>query len=234
MLELRDLSKKYGGKFALKGLNLKVPSGQLCILLGPNGAGKSTLLRILCTLTRPSGGDALISNHSVIEEPTDARRSIGAVLHEMLLYEDLTAAENLRFYSRLYGVPSEEKRIDDMLARLNLLHRKNDRVGDFSRGMKQRMSIARALISSPKVLLLDEPFTGLDVKSKDQVSSMLTEAVTGGATILMTAHDPDMAHDLGHRLLVLVDGKLKYDQQKTSVSKTDFVSEYKRMAGAAP
>jgi len=234
MLELRDLSKKYGGKFALKRLNLNVPPGQLCILLGPNGAGKSTLLRILCTLTRPSGGDALISNHSVIEEPTDVRRSIGAVLHEMLLYEDLTAAENLRFYSRLYGVPSEEKRIDDMLARLNLLHRKNDRVGDFSRGMKQRMSIARALISSPKVLLLDEPFTGLDVKSKDQVSSMLTEAVTGGATILMTAHDPDMAHDLGHRLLVLVDGKLQYDRQKTSVSKTDFVSEYKRMAGAAP
>ncbi len=234
MLELRDLSKKYGGKFALKGLNLKVPPGQLCILLGPNGAGKSTLLRILCTLTRPSGGDALIGNHSVIEEPTGVRRSIGAVLHEMLLYEDLTAAENLRFYSRLYGVPSEEKRIDDMLARLNLLHRKNDRVGDFSRGMKQRMSIARALISSPKVLLLDEPFTGLDVKSKDQVSSMLTEAVAGGATILMTAHDPDMAHDLGNRLLVLVDGKLRYDQQKTSVSKTNFVSEYKRMAGAAP
>lgn len=234
MLELRDLSKKYAGKFALKGLNLKVPSGQLCILLGPNGAGKSTLLRILCTLTRPSAGDALINSHSITEEPIDVRRSIGAVLHEMLLYEDLTAAENLRFYSRLYGVPSEEKRIDDMLARLNLLHRKNDRVGDFSRGMKQRMSIARALISGPKVLLLDEPFTGLDVKSKDQVSSMLTEAVAGGATILMTAHDPDMAHDLGHRLLVLVDGKLKYDQQKTSVSKTDFVSEYKRMAGAAP
>ena len=233
MLELRGLSKKYGGKYALKSLDLRIQTGQFCILLGPNGAGKSTLLKVLSTLNRVSGGDASVDNHSVVEEPVEVRRSIGVVLHETLLYEDLTAAENLQFYARLSGVESADKIIDEMLSRLGLLHRRNDKVGDFSRGMKQRLSIARALINGPKILLLDEPFTGLDVKSRDQVSAMLKEAAAAGTTILMTAHDPEMAHELGNRLLVMVDGKMQYDRPTASVSKSDFVSEYKRLAGAA-
>jgi len=233
MLDVKGLTKKYGGKSILRGIDLKVPPGQICILLGPNGAGKSTLIRILCTLTRASGGEVIIDGHSVAEEPAKARRMIGAVLHETLLYEDLTAAENLRFYSRLFGVSAGEKDIDEMLTRVNLLHRRNDRVGDFSRGMKQRMAIARAMVSGPKLMLLDEPFTGLDIKSKEQVSGLISGAATTGAAILMTAHDPEMAHDLAHRLLVLVDGKLAFDREKTSVSKVDFVAEYRRLAGAS-
>ncbi len=227
------MSKKYGGKYALRSLELRIQTGQFCILLGPNGAGKSTLLKVLCTLTRVSSGDASIDNHSIVEESVEVRKSIGAVLHETLLYEDLTAAENLQFYARLWGVKSAEQKVDELLSRLGLLHRRNDRVGDFSRGMKQRLSIARALMSDPKVLLLDEPFTGLDVKSRDQVSTMLREAAAAGTTILMTAHDPELAHELANRLLVLVDGKIQYDRLTASVNKTDFVSEYKRLAGAA-
>ena len=232
MLELRGLTKKYGGKAVLRGLNLEVPTGQMCVLLGPNGAGKSTLIRILCTLTRPSTGEVIIDGRSTVEEPAEARRAIGAVLHETLLYEDLTAAENIRFYSRLFGMRTDDKGIDELLGRVGMLHRRNDRVGEFSRGMKQRMAIARAMVGTPKLMLLDEPFTGLDVRSKDQVSSMLAEAASKGTTVLMTAHDPEMAHDLAQRLLVLVDGRIAYDREKASVSKADFVAEYRRLAGA--
>jgi heme exporter protein A len=232
MLVLRDLGKRYGGKPALRGLNLNVEPGQLCVILGPNGAGKSTLLRLICTLSRPSSGDAVIGGHSVLDNPVEVRKLVGVALHETLLYEDLTAAENLTFYSHLLGVPSEESVIDEMLSRFGLLHRRNDRVGTFSRGMKQRLSIARAMLGSPKVLLLDEPFSGLDIKARGQVSSLLTQAIADGATVLLTAHDPELGYDLGHRLLVLVDGALVYDKEKTAVSRGDFVEEYKKMVGA--
>ncbi len=233
MLDLRSLGKKYGGKSVLKNLDLKVPPGQMCVLLGPNGAGKSTLLRLLCTISRPSGGDALVGKCSIVDEPIEVRKSIGVVLHEMMLYEDLTAAENLYFYARLHGLKDIDRRVDEMLKRVNLFHRKDDRVGEFSRGMKQRISVARALLGDPKVLLLDEPFTGLDVKSKDQVGAMLSEAASKGVTILMTGHDAEAAHDLAHRLLVLVDGKLQYDQPRSSVSKSEFVKKYRELVGAA-
>jgi len=232
MLVLRDLGKRYGGKPALRGLNLNVEPGQLCVILGPNGAGKSTLLKLICTLSRPSNGDAVVGGHSVLDDPVEVRKLVGVALHETLLYEDLTAAENLEFYSRLLGVSSEKSVIDEMLSRVELLHRRNDRVGTFSRGMKQRLSIARAMLGSPKVLLLDEPFSGLDIKARGQVSSLLTQAIADGATVLLTAHDPELGYDLGHRLLVLVDGALVYDKEKTAVSRGDFVEEYKKMVGA--
>lgn len=232
MLELRGLGKKFGSKSILKNLNLKVPPGQICVLLGPNGAGKSTLLRILCTISRPSKGDALVGKRSIVEEPVDVRKSIGVVLHEMMLYEDLTAAENLYFFAHLHGLKDVHRRVDEMLKRVNLFHRRDDRVGEFSRGMKQRVSVARALIGDPKVLLLDEPFTGLDVKSKDQVSAMLSKAASNGVTIMMTGHDAETAHDLAHRLLVLIDGRLQYDELRTSVSKSEFVQKYRELVGA--
>jgi ABC-type multidrug transport system ATPase subunit len=232
MLVLRDLGKRYGGKSALRGLNLNVEPGQLCVILGPNGAGKSTLLRLICTLSRPSSGDAVVGGHSVLDDPVEVRKLAGVALHETLLYEDLTAAENLEFYSRLLGVSSEKSVIDEMLSRVELLHRRNDMVGTFSRGMKQRLSIARAMLGSPKVLLLDEPFSGLDIKARGQVSSMLTQAIADGATILLTAHDPELGYDLGHRLLVLVDGTLVYDREKSAVSKGEFVEEYRKLVGA--
>jgi heme exporter protein A len=232
MLVLRDLGKRYGGKSALRSLNLHVEPGQLCVILGPNGAGKSTLLRLICTLSRPSGGDALVEGHSVIEDPIEVRKLVGVALHETLLYEDLTAAENLEFYSRLLCVSSKESVIDEMLSRVGLLHRRNDRVGTFSRGMKQRLSIARAMLGSPKVLLMDEPFSGLDIKARGQVSAMLTQAIAEGATVLLTAHDPELGYDLGHRLLVLVDGSLVYDKEKSSVSKGEFVEDYGKLVGA--
>ncbi len=232
MLRVRGMSKRYGGKYALRRMNLEVPDGQICVLLGPNGAGKSTLLRLLSTLARPSDGDALIDDYSVNTDRAEVRKSIGVAMHETLLYEDLTAYENLHFYSRLMGGDVEDAYIDAVLKRVFLLHRRNDKVGSFSRGMKQRLSIARALINDPKVLLLDEPFSGLDVKSQDLVSSMLTEAASNGAIVLLTAHDPDMGHDLGERLLVLVDGKLRYDRMKASVGKGEFVEEYRKLAGA--
>jgi ABC-type multidrug transport system ATPase subunit len=174
----------------------------------------------------------VVGGHSVLDDPVEVRKLAGVALHETLLYEDLTAAENLEFYSRLLGVSSEKSVIDEMLSRVELLHRRNDMVGTFSRGMKQRLSIARAMLGSPKVLLLDEPFSGLDIKARGQVSSMLTQAIADGATILLTAHDPELGYDLGHRLLVLVDGTLVYDREKSAVSKGEFVEEYRKLVGA--
>ena len=166
MIEAKSLSKRYGRRAVLDNLDLAIADGEIVALMGPNGAGKTTLLRVMSTLAEPTGGDVLLDGRSVFDDPVVSRRSIGMVGHSTFTYDDLTALENLRFYWSLNGLPSQnfDATGKDLLRRVGLGHRMNDRAAVFSKGMRQRLAIARAVLHSPKVLLLDEPFSSLDDK----------------------------------------------------------------------
>ncbi|MGC8825601.1 MAG: heme ABC exporter ATP-binding protein CcmA, partial [Anaerolineae bacterium] len=173
-VEARGISKAFGRYRVLRGVDLRIEQGEFLALLGPNGAGKTTFLRILATLSRPTEGRAWINGQPLDGDTRRVRQQIGLVSHQTFLYGDLTAEENLRFYGRLYRVPALEDRIAELLERVGLYERRHDPVRTFSRGMQQRLSIARAVLHDPPVLLLDEPDTGLD----QQAARMLRELLS--------------------------------------------------------
>jgi len=161
-IKCTDLTKVFGQRKALDKASFELPQGAFLSIFGPNGAGKTTLLRILSTLARPSSGKAQVLGHDLIEKPGDIRAYIGLISHKPLLYLDLTAEENLLLTAKLYGVENPEQRVSELLATVELTSRRHDIVRTFSRGMTQRVSIARALVHSPQVIFLDEPYSGLD------------------------------------------------------------------------
>ncbi|WP_456474432.1 heme ABC exporter ATP-binding protein CcmA [Candidatus Pyrohabitans sp.] len=205
-VELRGVRKRFGTLEVLKGINLSVAKGEAFALLGPNGAGKTTLIRIIATLLRQDSGEVRVAGYDVREDAQEVRRRIGVVSHNPFLYDELTARENLEFYARAYGV--KLSRAEEMLERINLAEREDDLVGTFSRGMKQRLSIARALLHSPEVLLLDEPTTGLDLRSRRDFYALLEELRSSGVTLLLTTHHLDEAEKLCSHGAVLHYGRM--------------------------
>ena len=179
MIELRKLTKSFGSKYALRGVNLRVMPGESLVIFGPNGAGKSTLIRILSSLSRPTSGTVHIGGLDLATHADGIRRHLGVVSHAPLLYDSLTAEENLRFFAGLYGMSQPEPRITLLLAQVGLTTRRGDLVRTFSRGMVQRLAIARALLHDPQVLLLDEPDTGLDPQAAEMLHDLLVQ-VSGG------------------------------------------------------
>src|SRR5512147_1142713 len=171
MIEVKRLVKRFGLKTVLRNLDFQVGSGEFVALLGPNGAGKTTFLRILASLSRPSLGEVRVAGYALPGEAAAVRRRLGVVSHLPLLYGDLTAEENLRFYGRMYAIARLENRITEMLEQIGLAARRRDLVRTFSRGMQQRLAIARAMLHDPQVLLFDEPYTGLD----QEASAMLDD-----------------------------------------------------------
>ncbi len=223
MILTRDLRKSFGQVQALAGLSFAMAEGELAALLGANGAGKSTLLHLLSGLSRPSFGSAEVAGFDVRRPPPVVRRRIGVVSHQTFLYEDLSAEENLHFYGRMYGVAGLQKRSDELLAMMELWPRRTDLVRTFSRGMQQRLALARAMLHQPTVLLLDEPFTGLDLHAIDLLTRFIEEASAGRVTVLMTLHDPDYALAHSRRLFVLHQGRLVIDQPSEQVRKGDIL-----------
>ena len=223
MILTRDLRKTFGPVQALAGLSFAMAEGELAALLGANGAGKSTLLHLLSGLSRPSFGSAEVAGFDVRRQPQEVRRRIGVVSHQTFLYEDLSAEENLHFYGRMYGVAGLQKRSDELLAMMELWPRRTDLVRTFSRGMQQRLGLARAMLHQPTVLLLDEPFTGLDLHAIDLLTRFIEEASAGRVTVLMTLHDPDYALAHSRRLFVLHQGRLVIDQPSEQVRKGDIL-----------
>ncbi|HZY42224.1 MAG TPA: ABC transporter ATP-binding protein, partial [Anaerolineae bacterium] len=195
----------------------------------PNGAGKTTLLRILATLSRPTAGHVSVAGHALPKGADQARRQIGLLSHQPLLYGDLTAEENLRFFGRMYDVANLEARIVEQLDRVDLLDRRHDRARTFSRGMQQRLAIARALLHDPGVVLLDEPFTGLDPHASDRLEELLHTLNNGTRTVMMTIHDLDRGWAMCNRALVLARGKIVYEARTTEVDVATFRSEYRRV-----
>jgi heme exporter protein A len=208
MLQISDLWKSYGRKEVLKGLDLSLKDGELLAILGPNGAGKTTLLRIVATLSSADKGRVLIDGNDIVEDPVEARRAIGAVMHSPLLYDELTVLENLRFFHSMSGRPSSEfkPKASSLLEELGLGLRKNDISATLSMGMRRRLSIARALITSPRLLLLDEPFSGLDLKSVGLLTAILEREKKGCGGGLLVTHDLEMAASIADRGVVLDGG----------------------------
>ena len=203
MIRVEELSKRFNNFTALDGINLHIKSGESFALLGPNGAGKTTLIRILSTLLKPTSGRALLNNIDVTVEPEDAKRQIGVVSHNPYLYDELTALENLEFYAGLYESNPD---IPELLKLVNLDSRAHDPVGNFSRGMKQRLSIARAILHDPKILVLDEPTSGLDHKSRNNFYTLVDRLKSRGKTILLTTHYLEEAAGLCENGVILKKG----------------------------
>lgn len=230
MLEARGVSKYFGRRRVLSGLDLRIGDGEIVALMGPNGSGKTTLLRIMATLLEPSAGDVLLDGTSVYEDPVLARRSLGVVGHSTYTYDDLTALENLRFYWLMNGKPGRgfQSAGTALLRRVGLSHRANDKAAVFSRGMRQRLAIARALIHSPKVMLLDEPFSSLDQKGVDILTQVLLEERAKGASVLVVTHDVQRISELADRASILENGAVSRSFSSAEIRSGELESGYRR------
>jgi ABC-type multidrug transport system ATPase subunit len=205
---VRDVSRHYGRRRALSRVTLDCHAGEVLGVLGPNGAGKSTLLSILATLLAPSSGEVRYGTRTAAEAGPSLRARLGFLSHDLHLYPELTAAENLRFFARLYGLPDVAGRVAAALERAGLTARGGDAVSGFSRGMRQRLALERSLLHGPRLLLLDEPFTGLDDASVHALVARLQELRSADRIIVVVTHDLDVAERLIDTVAVLKDGRL--------------------------
>jgi heme exporter protein A len=228
MIEVRKLVKRFGLKTVLRDLDFHVEPGEFVALLGPNGTGKTTFLRILASLSRPTLGYVSIAGHSLPDQSAAVRRSLGVVSHLPLLYGDLTAEENLRFYGRMYDVPALEARITEVLKMVGLENRRGDLVRTFSRGMQQRLAIGRAVLHDPEVMLFDEPYTGLDQDASTMLDEVLKTVGARGRTVVMTSHDLTRAEDLCTRFDVLSRGVIAASASREGLGAGNLLSFYRR------
>lgn len=229
-LTVDHLTKSFGGRKAVDDVSFTLPEGAFLSVFGPNGAGKTTLLRMLATLSRPTEGTIDVGGISLKEEPDRARESIGLISHNPMLYPDLTAEENLLLYAKLYGVENPRKRVIELLDAVGLKHRRLDRVRTFSRGMTQRTSIARALINDPSLVLLDEPYSGLDPHAIE-IFDELIESVRENRTFVMVSHDLDKGLALASHVLVLAKGRVVSFAEKGELADEEFRALYRSTVG---
>jgi len=225
----KNITRKFGHLTALNKINLRIETGDFMALFGPNGAGKTTLLKILCGLLRPSSGEATVAGESVRE--TDIRKRVGVISHNSFLYDHLTAWENLVFYAEMYGVENAGHRADELLRSVELYHRRDDFARTFSRGMAQRLSIARALVSDPEFIFLDEPFTGLDVHSAGIFRNLLLGLHRRGKTVMMITHDIEIGFTLASRAAIIRKGKLVYNEETHGLAVADLKNAYLENVG---
>ena len=233
VIKVHKLVKRFGLKTVLRGLNFEVARGEFVALLGPNGAGKTTFLRILASLSRPAAGKVTISGFQLPAQAAAVRRLIGVVSHLPLLYGDLTAEENLRFYARMYSIPDTQARINEVLQVVGLLNRRRDLVRTYSRGMQQRLAIGRAVLHDPQIILFDEPFTGLDQDACAMLDQVLREVAARGRTLVMTSHDLSRAADLASRFDVISYGVIAASVQRGDLPPDRLLSFYKDATNAA-
>ena len=210
MIQAKNLSKLYGDLPAVQNVSLHVPPGEFLGLLGRNGAGKTTLLKLLALLTRPSFGTLRIAGMDASSEGNLARQRMGLLGHNSFLYDELTAEENLLFYASLYGVPDARRACQTMLESVGLAPFAKELTRNFSRGMKQRLTIGRLFLHGPDLLLLDEPFTGLDDRASALLETLLQQRHQQGKTIVLCTHQLEFALKLAGRLLILERGKVAY------------------------
>ena len=221
-----SLRKSYGNFEALRGLNLKVESGKACTIFGPNGAGKTTLIKLLATLITPSSGELRICGFDAKKEVNNIRSTIGVISHDPYLYDNLTAFENIVFFGTLYGIEDINEKAHSVIEQIGLKKRMNDMVRTFSRGMKQRLTVARAIVNDPKVLLLDEPYTGLDQHGANIFGEMLSELKSHSRTILMTTHNIDEGLGISDKIAIMTHGKIVFDSPTSDIETSNFKELY--------
>jgi heme exporter protein A len=226
MIEICDLTKSFGPRKALDGISVSIEAGECVALMGPNGAGKTTLLRILATLSRPTSGVVRIAGLDPRRDGVEVGRRVGFLSHQTLLYDDLTAEQNLRFYARMYDLNRASGRIEELLERVGLGAQQGDLVRALSRGMQQRLAVARAILHRPRVLLLDEPFAGLDLQAAQVLAGLLEELVEEDCTVLMATHSLERGLALGRRMVVLKRGAIVYDRPRGAIDSAVFSDTY--------
>ncbi len=232
-IEVEGLGKSFGNHRALTGIDLKVGSGEHVTVFGPNGAGKTTLIKVLSTLMKPSAGTVRLDGSDISKAPTEVRRKIGLVAHQTFLYDDLTVYENLKFYGKMYDVINLEEQIQDVVLWVRLEARLHDRVGTLSRGMQQRISIARAVIHNPSIVLLDEPEVGLDPRAIVMVREVLDSLSAGERTVVMTTHNLEQGIEMSDRVVILDKGRIVYQEQKDRIDIATFRETYDRYTESA-
>lgn len=229
-LEIRDLTRTFGVRKALDKVSLDLPRGAFLSIFGPNGAGKTTLVKVLTTLMTPSKGEARVCGLDVVEDAVELRERIGLISHNPLLYPDLSAEENLLFFSEMYGLPDPVERVRELLLAVELDHRRLDIVRTFSRGMLQRLSIARALLHKPDVLFLDEPYSGLDPHAVEIFDSLIAQ-IRADHTFVMISHDLTKGLELCSHALILARGKVVLSAPKDEIDEPEFVETYRATVG---
>ena len=207
-LSVTDVARHYGRRKALSQISFTCEAGEIVGLLGPNGAGKSTLLNILATLLTPSKGKVEYGDRTIEQGGAEVRSLIGMLGHDLFLYPELTARENLEFFAQLYGLNAVAATVTTALTNAGLADRADDLVSGFSRGMRQRVALERALLHDPKMILLDEPFTGLDQSSTAALVARLQDRQRAGCVIVLATHDLDVADGLLSRAIYLKDGRI--------------------------
>ncbi|PKQ15106.1 MAG: ABC transporter ATP-binding protein [Actinobacteria bacterium HGW-Actinobacteria-7] len=229
-LEVRDLSRTFGAHKALDKVTFDLPRGAFLSIFGPNGAGKSTLLKVLSTLTTPSKGTARVLGLDVVAESVALREQIGFISHNPLLYPDLSAEENLEFFAEIYCLENPKERIRELLVAVELDHRRLDLVRTFSRGMLQRLSIARALLHSPQIIFLDEPYSGLDPHAMDILDSLIAQ-IRAQHTFVMVSHDLAKGLELCSHALILAKGAVVLFDERDNIDADEFAATYRATVG---
>lgn len=229
-IETKKLSKVFGTRKAVDNVSISVPQGSFLSIFGPNGAGKTTLLRMLSTLVRPTSGTARLMGLDLKEDPDKARAHIGLISHNSMLYPDLTAEQNLMLYAKLYGLDDPQARVNELLEAVELKHRRLDAVRTFSRGMNQRLSIARALVHDPDVVFLDEPYSGLDPHAVEIFDSLI-ESQREGRTFVMVSHDLKKGFAMCTHALVLARGRVVEFSAKEDIEFDTFEQVYRSTVG---
>ncbi|MFT4578604.1 MAG: heme exporter protein A [Nitrospinales bacterium] len=225
-IEVRHLRKAFGTLKAVDGIDFELKQGEFLTVFGPNGAGKTTLIKILSGLTQPSSGTAKVAGFDVSEGHPEMRKEIGVISHSTALYADLTPLENLMFFARMHGLEQPEDKSLKVIEEVGLSPRRNDRVRTFSRGMLQRLSIARAILHDPAILFLDEPFTGLDLHAINVLKEHLQRLHDRRRTILMTTHDISCGLEMCDKVALQVQGKFVFLENISDIDKDRFESIY--------
>ncbi|MBI2935657.1 MAG: heme ABC exporter ATP-binding protein CcmA [Chloroflexi bacterium] len=230
-IQVRNLSKAFGGQRVLRDLDLRVEWGQCLALFGPNGSGKTTLIKVLGTLTPFDGGDVLIAETPLRRNAVGIRRAIGLVSHQTFLYGQLTAEENLRFYCRMFSLTDAAARIGEMATALGFREHIKRQVHTLSHGMQKRVSLARALLHRPSILLLDEPETGLDPEARLLLEQSLERHRTQGGAVLMTTHNIESGFALADQVAILAGGRIAFQAPRRTLDSAAFQHTYTRFAG---
>jgi len=225
-LSIHSVSKAFTAQPVLKDVDFALRRGQAACLYGINGAGKSTLLRIAAGLLRPDAGSVSVEGYTMRTHSEEAKRCLGVISHASMVYAELTVLENLRFVANLHGVDGRSARLEELLAETGLGRFRHDRAGILSRGLLQRLAIARALLHEPVVLLADEPFTGLDVQACEQLIRIFEAFVGRGGAILMTTHDTRLGLRCSDRVAVLDHGAVVLDKAKDDIDLEHFAEDY--------
>ena len=225
-ISVRDIKKNFVFIEAVRGVSFDLRKGEFLTLLGPNGAGKTTLLNMLSSLTRPTSGTAIVAGYNVLDGNPALRKEIGVISHSSYLYADLSAFENMLFYAKIYGLENPKDRAVEVVAEVGLKARLHDRVRTFSRGMLQRLSIARATIHNPSVLFLDEPYTGLDQHASSLFKDYLQSLHTQKRTLILTTHDIQRGFEMCDWVAILVRGRIVYMERAESIERADLENIY--------